>query len=57
MRRVLDFSYVDGCPAAIRSWVVIDGRRAPGIYHLLDPDLLRMSVPAGTWWYDGVVNE
>ena len=55
MRRVLDLGYIDGKPVAVVSWVNIGGITTPGEYAELDSALLRPSVPAGCYWYDGEV--
>ena len=54
MAQVLDLAYLDGTPIAVVSWVVRNGVRAPGDYAELDPQLLRPSSCAGTYWYDGI---
>jgi hypothetical protein len=52
MARVLDLAYLDGEPIAVLTWVVRDGKRAPGDYVQLDATQLRPSLPPGTFWYD-----
>ena len=57
MRRVVDLAYLNGQPLAVFTWGVAEGRRVPRSYALLDPDRLTPSVPRGTWWYDGQVED
>lgn len=53
--RILDLAYVDGRPIAVLTWIVRDGTRTPHDYVNLDPQMMRLSSPTGTYWYDGTV--
>lgn len=56
MERVLDLTYLDGEPIAVLTWVVRDGKRAPGDYVQLDAAQLRPSLPTGTFRYDVTID-
>jgi hypothetical protein len=53
--KVLDLVYADGGPMAVVTWVMRDGIRWPSDYTKLNADLLRATSPAGSFWYDGVI--
>ena len=57
MHRILDLVWLEGQPIAVISWVNREGTLRPGHYIDLDPAKLRKSAPAGTYWYDGLVED
>ena len=57
MHRVLELAYLGDQPIAVVSWVLRDGRRAPGRHIKLDREQLHQAAPKGTFQYDGIVDE
>lgn len=55
--RVFDLAYLGDQPIAVISWVRRDGQLTPGQYIKLDPNLLSSASLAGTFRYDGIVDE